>query len=166
MGYTPCHISTMALTLRFIYEQHQNDAHGANDDIIMIRRVFDNFFKVEYRSANYVHGEQRVQHFSMNGDAVYRYVSRLLKLVAMDTAPFFLAQVDSPIMPSVLVRLKDLKKENNVQKILDVVSITLDNWPSPRLLDDEETVANDEEEEIGEEPGWYEDRNPDLAFAY
>jgi hypothetical protein len=152
----------MPLTLRFIYEQHQDDDHGNNDDVITISRSHDDFFKVQYRDAQ--QGAQRIQEFSMNGDAVYRYVSRLLNLVAIDSAPFFLAQVSSPIMPSVLVRLNDLKKEENVQKILDVVSITLDNWPAPAYLDDEETVADEEEDEPV--AGWYEDRNPSYSYVY
>lgn len=137
------------MNIRFI---RQNEKCAKNDDTMKIISSDGENYDVVFTQ-----GETKKSTLvSMSDSAVFRWVRHTISLLERDADPFEFVQLDLPLMPSVLVKVKELDSAYNT--ILNAVEFHLDNWPvKPRTLshpvntafccDHEEAEEEAEEEE-------------------
>ena len=117
------------MNIRFI---RQNEKCAKNDDTMKIISSDGENYDVVFTQ-----GETKKSTLvSMSDSAVFRWVRHTISLLERDADPFEFVQLDLPLMPSVLVKVKELNGAYNT--ILNAVEFHLDNWPiKPRTLSSE-----------------------------
>jgi len=117
------------MNIRFI---RRNEKCAKNDDTMKIISSDGKTYSVVFTQ-----GETKKSTLvSMSDSAVFRWVRHTMSLLARDADPFEFVQLDLPLMPSVMVKVKELDSAYNT--ILNAVEFHLDNWPiKPRTLSSE-----------------------------
>ena len=112
------------ITVRFI---RKDEKHSSNDDIVNIRRVGTNQYKLAY-----TYGQAKkttTQSLTLNDDEVFRWMRCTIGLVEKDAEPFESIQLDLPYMPSVVFSVSNL--DSVYHRVLDALNFHLNNWPAP-----------------------------------
>jgi hypothetical protein len=108
------------MNIRFI---RYNEKYAKNDDTMKIISSDGENYDVVFTQ-----GETKKSTLvSMSDSAVFRWVRHTISLLARDADPFEFVQLDLPLMPSVMVKVKELDSAYNT--ILNAVEFHLDNWP-------------------------------------
>ena len=115
--------------IRDIYEENKS-----TDDIVTITPMYDADepeFKVVMRTAGCQVDDNTpkiVSMKNMTGDEVYYYIQSLLTLLPLDEDKYESVQIDMPLMPSVLVRVKNVHKI--IHHVLYHFYFIHENWPT------------------------------------
>jgi len=113
-------MTTRLINIRFI---RQNEKLAKNDDTMQIWSSDGQNFTVSFRSGD----TKKSVITTMSDSGVFRWIRHTISLLEKDADPFQFVQLDLPLMPSVLINVKDL--ESSYNRILNAVEFHLDNWP-------------------------------------
>ncbi len=123
---------TDAFNIRLIRDI--NTENKSTDDMITIVPMFESDepeFKVIMRTAGCQVDDNTpkiVSMKNMTGDEVYYYIQSLLTLLPLDEDKYASVQVDMPLMPSVIVRVKNVNKI--IHHVLYHFYFIHENWPT------------------------------------
>ena len=118
MKRTPFYSSIL---LRFIAEKDQDKSE---DECLHIMKVGDDLYDIQYDIQSI--GKKRTQ-FNMSHLEVHQYISTVLRLMHLDTDPYFSIQFEVPHMPIVLLNPKICSEDRNL--LYDALDNTFKNWP-------------------------------------
>ncbi len=120
-----CQPSTMTvLAIRFI--KHEDfSGEGEHDDYVRIKSIGADNYELVY--THEPRGEKKYEKTSdFNKDQLMGWFRGTFRLIAIDMQPFKAVQFDFPIVPSVLIRPKDLNNDDEFYSLLDLFSHQLD----------------------------------------
>jgi hypothetical protein len=115
----------------FRFLRNNND-DGSSDDIATISYVGNNKYSVSFKTG-YTNGKKKTVSMSLDDRQTFRWVRRTLALLECDTEPFTGIQLDTPMMPSIMITVN--KIASSYSSLLDAVEFHMDNWVN--------TVSND-----------------------
>lgn len=131
--FTQKQMSTSAdnFTIRLIRELYTESK--STDDTITIEPMAgdESGFKIIMTTAGCQVVDHNPKHVSMkymSSDEVYYYLQSLLTLLPLDEDKYAAVQIDMPLMPSVLVRVKKL--HTIIHHVLYHFYFIKDNWPN------------------------------------
>jgi hypothetical protein len=116
----------MSISFRFI---HTATATPTEDDKCLVTRNGDGF------TLSYTYNERSgktTNTVDVDANGVMQWVRRAIDMLERDTKPLDSMQIDFPMLPSILFAVSDLG--NHYHAILDAVEFTLDNWPTKKSL--------------------------------
>jgi hypothetical protein len=126
--------STDNFTIRLIRELYTESK--TTDDTITIEPMtgYETDFKISMTTAGCQVDDSKPKHVSMKymtADEVYYYLQSLLTLLPLDEDKYAAVQIDMPLMPSVLVRVKNI--HTIIHHVLYHFYFIKDNWPSKTI---------------------------------
>jgi hypothetical protein len=117
------------LGIRFI-KSEDFSGEGDHDDYVRIKSIGADNYEFVYTHAP--KGEKKYEKTAdFNRDQLVAWFRGTFRLIAIDMQPFKAVQFDFPIVPSVLIRPKDLNNDDEFYSLVDLFSHQLD------YLDDE-----------------------------
>jgi hypothetical protein len=112
-----------SMIFRFIRD---NNTDGATDDIATISYAGNNIYKLKFKTPHSEGDANKPVVMMLDDKQVFRWVRRMMSLLECDTDPFTGVQLDIPIMPSIMLDVKNLSRDYTA--LLDAVEFQLDNW--------------------------------------
>jgi hypothetical protein len=117
------------LGIRFI-KREDFSGEGEHDDYVRIKSIGADNYELVYTHAP--RDEKKYEKTAdFNKDQLVAWFRGTFRLIAIDMQPFKAVQFDFPIVPSVLIRPKDLDDDDEFYSLLDLFGHQLD------YLDDE-----------------------------
>ena len=111
------------MTFRFIRD---NSTNGATDDIATISYAGNNIYKLKFKTPHSEGVADKPVVMMLDDKQTFRWVRRMISLLECDTDPFTGVQLDLPVMPSIMLEVKNLSRDYSA--LLDAVEFQLDNW--------------------------------------
>ena len=119
--------------IRFI---RHNEKCARNDDTMKLVSSDGLTFKATFTS-----GETRTStNATMTDCGVFRWIRSVIGLLHMDADPYQFIQLDLPLMPSVLLKVKNLDDLYN--RVLNAIEVHLDNWPAKKPAASRSSLLN------------------------
>jgi len=97
------------------------------DDRIKISRVDSTTFQLTYNYGFAAGAGAKPCSIECNADTIFRWLRTTIQLLEHDDDPFESLQLESQLLPSVLVLIKRLDRAYDA--IMDAVEFQLNNWP-------------------------------------
>lgn len=120
-----------SMTFRFIRD---NSTDGASDDIATISYGGNNIYKLKFKTPHSEGVADKPVVMMLDDRQIFRWVRRMISLMECDTDPFTGIQLDFPVMPSVMIEVKNLSRDYTA--LLDAVEFQLDNWTNTMVKTD------------------------------
>ena len=116
-------MSSSSLLIRLI----RNTESKKEDDMIKITRLDSTTFKLTYSYGFATGAGARPNSIECNADTVFRWLRSTIDLLQHDDDPFDSLQLESQMLPSIIVLTKNLNRSYTT--IMNAVEFQLNNWP-------------------------------------
>ena len=116
-------MSSSNLLIRLI----RTTGSSKEDDRIKISRVDSTTFRLTYNYGFAIGVGAKPCSIECNADTIFRWLRTTIQLLEHDDDPFESLQLESQLLPSVLVLIKRLDRAYDA--IMDAVEFQLNNWP-------------------------------------
>ena len=108
-----------SITFRFIRDDSIN---ADTDDVAHISYAGKNMYNISFKAYSL---KKPVVMF-LDDQQTFRWVRRTIAMLECDTDPFTGVQLDVPMMPSIMLKVKNLSRDYSA--LLDAVEFQMDNW--------------------------------------